>query len=100
MKPFEFPVYGYECDKYCYSIVDKYGEDSSIVQLLDKNYERLVSKSKEYVEQLNAVRKFLWDSGFNKEIEEQDKIFLDKVKKRPRKQATPLFERWEADRWK
>lgn len=100
MKPFEFPVYGYECDEYCYSIVDKYGENSSIVQLLDKNYERLVRKSKEYVEQLNAIRKFLWDSGFNKEIEEQDKIFLDKVKKRPRKQATPLFERWKTDRWK
>lgn len=100
MKQFEFPIYGYECDDYCYSIVDKYGENSEIARLLDKNYDQLTSKSIKYVDQLNAVREFLCDNGFRKEVEEQDKIFLEKAKKLQRKQPTPLTERWRKDSWK
>lgn len=100
MKQFEFPIYGYEFDDYCYSIVNKYGENSEIVQLLNRNYEQLIGQSVNYVEQLNTVRKFLWNNGFRKEIEEQDKMFFEKVKNLPRKQPTPLTERWKKDDWK
>lgn len=98
MKHFEFQIYGTELDDYCFSLVEKYGEESKIVQLLDKNYDRLIKESSVFVDQLNAIREFLYDNGFEKEISEQDAVFLEEVSKRPRKKRIPLSERWKHDK--
>lgn len=97
MKAFDFPIYGYECEEYCYALVDRHGENSAIVKLLDANYERLAKKNHAYIERLNEIRKFLSERGFEKEVAEQDAIFLDSIKNRPRKKPVPMAERWGQD---
>lgn len=82
MKEFTFQIVGFERDEYCYGLVDRYGEESEIVKMLDENYEKLIATSHVYVEQLNAIRKFLYESGFEEEAKRQDEIFLEQVKKR------------------
>ena len=99
MKAFDFQIYGFECEDYCNALVDRYGEQSTIAKILDANYDRLVGKSSVYVERLNEIRKFLNENGFEKEIAEQDTIFLGLVEQRTRKKAASLSERWDSD-WK
>lgn len=97
MKVFRFPIYGTELNDYCFSLVDEYGENSPIIKLLDENYNNLIEGNAAFVDQLNAIRKFLCKNGFSEEVAKQDNIFLDEVSKRPRKKQTPLAERWKYD---
>ena len=64
MIEFDYILRGYEVDEYCYIIIDKYGEDSDVVRCLDKSYEYLIASSPIYMEQLNAIRKFLYDNQY------------------------------------
>lgn len=79
MKKYTLPLYGCEVDDYCFNLIDRFGEESLIVKTLDKNYNKLISKSIVYTEQLNEIRSFLCKMGFQKEIEECDEIFDEKL---------------------
>ena len=62
MIDFNYILRGFEVDEYCDILISKYGESSGIIQCLDKNYYDLRKTSHIYVEQLNAIRKFLYDN--------------------------------------
>ena len=97
MKIFQFQVYGAERTDYCLGFLEKYGEDAPIVKLLDENFERLLKISPVYIDQVNEIRRFLCENGFEKEVEIQDEAFLIEIKNRPRLQNVSLAERWESE---
>lgn len=82
MISFDYILRGYEVDEYCEILISKYGENSDIVLLLDENYDTLVSSTDVYVEQLNAIRKFLWDNQYKNEVEYADSVFICILEKR------------------
>lgn len=82
MIEFDYILRGYEVDEYCDILINKYGETSNIAQKLDEEYYNLVNSSKTYVEQLNAIRRFLCDSNYTNEIEYADSVFIPILEKR------------------
>ena len=82
MIEFDYILRGYEVDEYCYIIIDKYGEDSDVVRCLDKSYEYLIASSPIYMEQLNVIRKFLYDNQYKDEVEYADSVFVPRLEKR------------------
>lgn len=82
MTEFDYILYGYEVDEYCDILIDKYGENSDVVQCLDKKFDQLIESSHVYVEQLNAIRHFLNDKGFNSEIAYADETFKSIIERR------------------
>lgn len=84
MIDFDYILCGYEVDEYCDILINKYGENSDIVQKLDKRYDQLRKSSHIWVDQLNAIRHFLVDKGFDCEIAYADEVFADIIEKRIR----------------
>lgn len=85
MIEFDYILRGYEVDEYCNILIDKYGEygeNSSVVQCLDKNYCDLIKASRVYVERLNAIRKFLYDKHYKNEVEYADSVFIPMLENR------------------
>lgn len=82
MTDFDYILRGYEIDEYCDILIGKYGTDSHIVQCLDKEYDRLRESSHIWVEQLNAIRRFLNNQGFSRELAYADEVFAAIIEKR------------------
>lgn len=82
MTDFEYVLLGYEVDEYCYLLLDKYGEESDVVKVLDSNYEDLMKSSHVFTEKLNAIRHLLFDRGFKTELEYADKIFAAEIEEK------------------
>lgn len=96
MNVFDFQIRGYKVDEYCFAIIDKYGEKSDIAKTLDREYSKLVEKSPVYVEQLNTIRQFLCNEGYEREVEEQDKVFLENItKENISSKPSSILKRWE-----
>ncbi len=82
MIDFNYILRGFEVDEYCDILISKYGESSGIIQCLDKNYYDLRKTSHIYVEQLNAIRKFLYDNQYKNEVEYADSVFIPMIERR------------------
>mgnify|MGYP001096563261 CR=1 FL=1 len=82
MIDFNYILRGFEVDEYCDIIISKYGENSEVVQCLDKNYVDLVNSTNTYVDCLNAIRKFLYDNQYKNEVEYADSVFIPMIERR------------------
>ena len=76
----ELPLNGVEVDDYCYLFAAQYGEKSDVFNAVDTEYLKARSADGTCVSFLNDLRKRLCEKGFEKEVLEQDAIFLEKMK--------------------
>lgn len=107
----EFPLNGAEVEDYCNLFATKYGEDSKVFNAVDAAYARATSANGTWVSFLNDLRKKLCEEGFEKEVTEQDSVFLEKMTSvlsatskhtgktvlETRRSYTPMSERWGTD---
>ena len=108
VKPFPFYIMYFDVRRYISSLKKAYGEDSACVQAFNKTdfMDRLGCPVKYAVdadELLLDIRKFLVESGFEKEVEAQDKVFAEERSDRGKEHAyIPMHERWKMDEemWK
>lgn len=82
MIDFDYILRGFEVGEYCNIIINKYGKNSEVVQCLDKNYDSLIKSSRIYVERLNAIRHFLCNNNYDREVEYADNVFVPMLERR------------------
>ncbi len=76
-KKFPFYTLYADVDDYCFWLLDKYGEKSKIVALIDNNFTDAIDHPKMDADDLLLkIRQFLVDNGFKQEVENCDREFV------------------------
>ena len=98
VKPFEFYILGYDVWKYCDMLIEQCGENSEIIQVLDKKYDEIEQAHHKWEDVLTAIRRFLSENGYVDEIEKLDKEFAKEYQDREKEyQHKSMAVRWEAE---
>ncbi len=102
IKNFPFYITYWDVGCYMFKLAETYGEKSNIVKIIDDNFFDQYTNPVKY--KINAdelmfnMRKCIADSGFEKEIKETDKWFIEKNKGRNKiNHYIPMSKRWEKD---
>jgi len=108
VKQFRFYLTYFDVRRYIFGIEEKYGENSACVRAFNKtDFMARLDNPVKYAVDADAllldIRSFWAKSGFEKEVEEYDKVFAEERKERGKELPhIPMHERWKMDEemWK